>query len=96
MKFKILLSATILLAIVSCSKKDNPIIVDPIVPPVTTIGDDVVTNYANLTAANSWTYSTTRATILPLPASTNDASDVLTVGNNYIYLANNPKGQPPE
>ena len=89
MKFKTFLLATILVAIISCSKKDDPIIADPIIPPVTTVGDDVVTTYVNLAAGNSWTYNTTRATIMPLPTSSIDATDVLTVGDNYVDPANN-------
>ena len=82
MKNKILLFASLMLTLASCSKNDDPVVVPPTSTPVDTSGDNVVTTYANLTAMNSWIFDTSK---IVSPSTTAELrTETLFVGLDYI------------
>ena len=84
MKNKILLFASLMLTLASCSKNDDPVVVPPTSTPIDTTGDNIVTTFMNLGSTNSWTYDTTKVVVLPLPSANTNGSDVLNVNGDFI------------
>ena len=94
MKNKILLFASLMLTLASCSKNDDPVVVPPTTsPPTSTVGDDIITTYVNLGSTNIWTYDTTKAVVLPLPAANTIGTDVLNVSGDFIANGFNYKSR---
>ena len=80
MKNKILLFASLMLSLASCSKNDDPVVVPPTTPTIDTTGDNVVTTYMVLAPAKIWTYDTG----LVIGTSPTPGTAILNVGGDFI------------
>lgn len=86
MKIKSILLASIIIATISCSKKDDPIVTQD-TSTISTAGDDVVTTFFPNILLNSWTFASTTTIVTPTPANgtlPTTATDVLRIDADVI------------